>query len=82
MQYDSKSLITIKRNGQVTGTNTLEDIHNAHTYSGNDNYIMHSRIYTHEFTCRFEFAYYPFDRQHCTMDFILRVGNSMSLSVR
>ena len=62
------------RNGSYN-VNSLDHLHNSHIYDGNDNYIIHSKIFSQKFICSFDFHQYPFDVQLCTMDFILRVGH-------
>ena len=55
--------------------NSMEELHNTHLYNGRENYIKSSRVYSQSFICEFTMHFYPFDVQHCTMDFILRVSN-------
>ena len=64
--------MTILRNGSFS-TNPLEELHNTHFYSGDENYIIMTRTYTQRFICKYMLHNYPFDVQLCTMDFILGV---------
>ena len=71
-QYDDKSVITIQRNGSAM-TSPLEEIQNDHIFSGAENDIILSHVYTTSFTCKYDMAAYPFDRQTCSMIFIMQV---------
>ena len=39
-----------------------------------DNFISISRNYTTDFECHYKMHYYPFDVQHCSMEFMLGVS--------
>ena len=64
--------MTILRNGSFV-ISPKEKLYNNHKYNGNDNSISLSRNYTTDFECKYKMHYYPFDVQHCRMEFILGV---------
>ena len=72
LQHDSRSTMTIIRNGSYN-ISPKEHIHNNHFYSGKDNRISMSRTYTIDFECTFFIHFYPFDIQQCNMNFVLGV---------
>ena len=62
LQYDEKSLMYVTRYGNHTAS-PIEDVHNNHLYSGNENEITISRVFATTFSCEFYLTYYPFDIQ-------------------
>ena len=72
MQYDSKSIITIERNG-AADISPLTDVQNNHMYKGSENELILERVYTTSFICEFELSSYPFDVQKCSMIFVMQV---------
>ena len=64
--------MTILRNGSFV-ISPMDKLYNNHLYNGNENYLSISRNYTTDFECNYKMHYYPFDIQHCTMEFILGV---------
>ena len=72
MQYDSKSVITIERNG-TADISPLADVQNNHIYKGSENELILARVYTTNFICEFALASYPFDVQKCSMIFVMQV---------
>ena len=74
LQFDSKSVITIERNG-TANISPLTDVQNNHIYKGSENELILSRVYTTNFICEFELASYPFDIQKCSMIFVMQVKN-------
>merc|ERR1712117_320615 len=73
-KYNDKSVITIRRNGTAT-ISPLEVMQNDHIYSGIQNDLILSQVYTTSFTCEYDMGAYPFDVQKCSMIFIMQ-GNS------
>ena len=71
-QYDDESVISIQRNGTAS-ISPLEALQNDHLFSGVENELMLSQIYTTTFTCKYDMAAYPFDIQTCSMTFIMQV---------
>ena len=72
LQYNDKSVITIRRNGSAT-LSPLEVMQNDHIYSGIQNELILSQIYTTSFTCEYDMRTYPFDMQKCSMIFMMQV---------
>ena len=64
--------MTVDRNGSFS-VSGHKNLHNEHKYSGITNKLTLSRVYTTDFTCKFNMAHYPFDVQTCTMTFIPQV---------
>ena len=71
-QYTDKSVLTIQRNGTAT-ISPLEVMQNDHLYSGMENDLILSQVYTTSFTCEYRMGAYPFDVQRCSMIFIMQV---------
>ena len=65
-------MISVDRNSSFT-VSGIQNLHNVHKYSGMRNMLTLSRVYTTDFTCKFDMAYYPFDVQTCTMTFVPQV---------
>ncbi|XP_071521221.1 uncharacterized protein [Panulirus ornatus] len=65
---DADCKITIKRLGEPLGDN-IENSKEARIYQGLENYIRISRKYTIVFQCSFDFFYYPFNTDYCSMIF-------------
>ena len=66
--------MTIRRNGSFH-LSPNEELHNNRMYTGSENQISISRVYSADFECKFSMQYYPFDIQQCYMNFILEVKN-------
>ncbi len=65
-------MLSIQRHGSSRAS-PMDEIHNDHHYSGGENDLILSRVYTTSFTCEFDMAHYPFDIQTCSMIFVLQV---------
>ncbi len=74
-QNDEYSSLTVERAGKFT-VNSNHDLHINHLYSGSENNLTLSRIYSSDFLCTFDMTFYPFDTQECNMTFTLPVWNS------
>ena len=72
LQYNDKSVITIQRNGNAT-ISPLQSVQNNHIYSGSENELILSQVYTTSFTCTYDMGSYPFDFQKCSMVLIMQV---------
>ena len=72
MQYNDDSVISIQRNG-TSEISPLASIQNDHVYSGSENDLILSQVYTTRFTCEYDMRAYPFDSQKCSMIFIMEV---------
>ena len=66
---DENSFASISRGGKgsIIDRTVDEDIE---VYSGKDNAITFSRVYSIEFYCEYQMAWYPFDIQTCTMKMV------------
>ena len=73
LQYTDKSVITIQRNGTAM-VSPLKVLQNDHIYSGIENELILSQVYTTSFTCEYDMRAYPFDVQKCSMIIIMQVG--------
>ena len=66
---DAKTFTNVKKSGGYT-RNPQWELSNNFLYKGAENTIVMSRNYDQEFICKFDIAWYPFDIQKCTMQFI------------
>ncbi len=73
---DDKAFASVHRAGLYRRRNTTY-LHNGYLYSGKDNPITLSRVYSDKFICEYDMRVYPFDKQACTAIFILK-GNAGS----
>ena len=66
---DENSFASIKKAGEgsIIDRTVDEDIE---VYSGEENDITFSRVYSIEFYCEYQMAWYPFDIQTCTMEMV------------
>ena len=66
---DENTFASIKRhvNGSIIGKEINEDIE---VYSGSDNDITISRVYSIKFYCDYQMAWYPFDQQTCHIQMV------------
>ena len=71
---DDKAFATVRRQGLYQRRN-ISYLHNAYMYSGKENPITLSRVYSDKFICEYDMAVYPFDVQRCTAVFIMK-GNA------
>ena len=60
--------ITRKGNGSIVEKEVNEDIE---VYSGSDNEITISRVYSVKFYCEYQMAWYPFEQQTCNVEMVL-----------
>ncbi len=67
--------MTARRHGTARAS-PLSMVSNNHLFSGLENDLVLSRVYTTSFACEFHMEYYPFDQQICTMIFVMRVRNT------
>ena len=74
---DRNSIIRILANNNFTYTETDISHHqNIRIFQGTETQIEMSRSYDTEFFCLYNMAWYPFDSQTCTLDFLLDVTSS------
>ena len=66
---DENSFASIRRNanGTIIDRTVDEDIE---VYSGEENEITFSHVYSIKFDCEYQMAWYPFDIQTCSMDMV------------
>ena len=55
-------------NGTIIGKEINEDIE---TFDGSENTISISRVYSIQFFCEYDMAWYPFDVQTCTIEMVM-----------
>lgn len=55
-------------NGTIIGKELNEDIE---TFDGSENTISISRVYSIQFFCEYDMAWYPFDVQTCTIEMVM-----------
>ena len=67
---DRTTFTSIKRegNGSVISKESSEDIE---VFTGSDNTIVMSRVYSIKFFCEYNMRWYPFDQQTCNIDLIM-----------
>ncbi|KAF2368337.1 Pentraxin-related [Trinorchestia longiramus] len=65
---DSKTKITIARLGDPEEDN-IQWSREGHIFDGNATYIRMVRVYNIWFRCNFDFFYFPFNTDYCTMSF-------------
>ena len=63
----------MNRNGTAS-VSDLDVMQNDHIYSGLENELILSQVYTTSFTCEYDMGAYPFDVQKCSMIFIMQVS--------
>ena len=63
---DKKSLITVYRKGQGKEVDSTVT-ENKLLYKGSENPIHYERLYNEELVCHYELAWYPFDKQKCSI---------------
>jgi len=66
---DENSFASIRKNvnGTIIDRTVGEDIE---VYSGEENEITFSRVYSLKFDCEYQMAWYPFDIQTCSMEMV------------
>ena len=66
---DENSFASIRRNanGTIIDRTVDEDIE---VYSGEENEITFSQVYSIKFDCEYQMAWYPFDIQTCSMEMV------------
>ena len=67
---DKTTFASIKQegNGSIIAKEINEDIQ---TFEGSENTISISRVYSIQFFCEYDMAWYPFDIQTCTLEMVL-----------
>ena len=64
--------ITVERDRFATMSANIDSLHASETYTGNGNPLTMTVIYQGDFVCTFsEIAFYPFDRQTCSIEIYL-----------
>ena len=62
------AIITQEGNGTIIGKETNEDIL---VFRGSENSILLSRVYSIQFDCEYNMAWYPFDIQTCSIHLVM-----------
>ena len=67
---DKNTFASVSRNGNgsIIEKEVNEDIE---VYSGSENEITISRVYTVKFFCEYQMAWYPFDQQTCRVEMVM-----------
>ena len=65
---DGKTSMDVERRGNFTVAK------NKLVFRGSENPLLVSRFYKTKFICDFDMAWYPFDTQKCSMDFVVDKG--------
>ena len=67
---DKNTFGSIRRegNGSMIEKEVNEDIE---VYTGSENFITISRVYSIKYFCEYDMRWYPFDQQICTIDMVL-----------
>ena len=67
---DKNTFASIRReaNGSIIEKHVNEDIE---VFTGSENRITISRVYSIQFYCEYQMAWYPFDQQTCTVEMLL-----------
>ena len=67
---DKNTFGSIRRegNGSIIEKEVNEDIE---VYTGSENFITISRVYSIKYFCEYDMRWYPFDQQICTIDMVL-----------
>ena len=64
--------ITLQKLGNVSISGAMDSLHANETYTGKDNPLTLTSLYKGDFVCTFAGIYaYPFDQQHCQVQFYL-----------
>ena len=72
---DGKTRMSVERIGNFT----VEK--NKLVFKGSENPLSVSRFYRTNFICDFDMAWYPFDTQKCSMDFVVEEGSQEFVSL-
>ena len=68
-KVDGKTSVDVERMGNFTVAK------NKLVFKGSENPLSVSRFYETNFICDFDMAWYPFDTQKCSMNFVLEKGS-------
>ena len=81
-KLDTDSIIMIRANENFTYTRTdMSNHQNIYIFHGEDTRAEMSRPYKTEFICLYNMAWYPFDSQTCSLDFLLDVTATSFVSL-
>ena len=62
VDWEWETNVEVKRRGNFTRSG-LETVDETYVYRGDENDLIMSQTYTHEFQCQYIFVWYPFDTQ-------------------
>jgi hypothetical protein len=72
---DEHSMVRVLPDKKFTySTTDLKHHQNIYIFKGTDTTMEMSRAYETEFICSYNMAWYPFDTQSCTLDFVVSVS--------
>ena len=62
VDWEWETIVVVRREGNFTRSG-LDEVDETDIYRGNENSLVMSQTYTHEFQCQYDFKWYPFDTQ-------------------
>ena len=62
MVWEWKTNVVVQREDNFTRSG-LETVDETNIFRGDENSLVMSQTYTHEFQCQYDFRWYPFDTQ-------------------
>ena len=60
--WEWETVVVVRREGNFTRSGP-EIVDETNVFRGNENSLVMSQTYTHEFQCQYDFTWYPFDTQ-------------------
>ena len=62
VDWEWETIVVVRRERNFTRSG-LDEVDETDIYRGNENSLVMSQTYTHEFQCQYDFKWYPFDTQ-------------------
>ena len=62
VDWEWETIVVVQREGKFTRSG-LDVVDETNLFQGNENSLVMSQTYTHEFQCKYNFKWYPFDIQ-------------------
>ena len=63
VEWEWKTTVLVKREQDDFKTSNLDSVDETQLFSGERNSLIMKQTYTHEFQCKYNLRYYPFDTQ-------------------